>query len=291
MSVNPPLRDGTQPDDPQQAAEPFSANGDQHGAVPPLVSDEKPSLAAPEPPPATFVSAEAPAAANAPIAPVELRCWCGAGKGSEKGQCASGHDMCWSCGKAPDPARPGRCAGCKKFWYRNQEAKTHGLYLTTPSAADVAARADAVQAAGNPWWRFDWQREMFVEMGDRLDDLLAAMRGKSRALSVPNMKVGMQLLREWNALSAEIAASEPSLPRLADSEHLARVGRVCVKHPQEFAGMLVEAMAAEPGVAAVLRAALDGQRAEPQPESGPAAPVPSVASDKPRAVVPDVVIL
>lgn len=258
---------------PEHASEPFSENGDEHGAVPA-------STAAPGLPPGTSGNAETPAAANATIAPVEVPaasrpCWCGApAMVTDASRCSSDdtHRIC-KCGAGQNGSR---CLRGHPY-YGGELSKTHGLYVSQPSDADVAARADAVQAAGNPWWRFDWQREMFVEMGERLDDLLAAMRGKSRTLSVPNMKVGMQLLREWNALSAEMA--EPALPRLTDSEHLARVGRVCVKHPQEFAGMLVEAMAIEPGVAEVLRGALDAHDGRPQPEAESAAP--AVPTGKP----------
>jgi hypothetical protein len=107
------------------------------------------------------------------------------------------------------------------------------------------------------------------------------------------MKVGMGLLREWNQLSADLEAQRPTLPRLSDGDHLAKVGRVCVRHPQEFAAMLVEALAVEPGVAAVLRAALDAHDAEPQPQpESVAAPVPRVDGvPRPAFDDPDEVLL
>lgn len=261
-------------------AKPFPADGYHNGAVPA-------SASAPAAPGAPSADAEAPAAGNVAATPVEPAvaarlCWCGAPV-NDMGRCTADEDhrIC-KCGAPPHPGLR-RCLKGHPY-YGGDLSTTHGLYITKPSAIDVAARADAVQAAGNPWWRFDWQREMFVEMGERLDDLLAAMRGKSRTLSVPNMKVGMQLLREWNQLSTDLEASKPMLPRVSDSEQLARVARVALRHPDAFIAMFIEALASDGQLAPLLRAALDAHDAKPQPEPAAAVPTPQVEGMLPVGV-------
>ena len=107
---------------------------------------------------------------------MELRCKCGAGPHAEReGFCANSH---------PLKGHGGRLS------------LKHGLYAER-SAAD-AVRADAIFDSANPRWRYDWQREVFVDLGDRLSALVRTLRGSK----VSAVKVAMQMVREWNQLDA-----------------------------------------------------------------------------------------
>jgi hypothetical protein len=259
--------EGAAPQPADSAPLPFSDSGADDGTVPARCGDERSGQG-------KGADAERTTQGEAACATVTLPapCRCGApAHATDPGICSRGH------------ALPG-----------NRRTLRHGLYSMRPDDADADARADAVASAGDPWWRYDWQREMFVEVGGRLSDLLESMRGRTRALSVANMKLCMGLLREMNQVGADIEASKPSRERVSESEHLQRVARVALRHPEAFIAMLIEAVAIDPGVAAVLRAAIDAHdAAPPPPQEADAAPVMQVPDGVPRPVLdePDEVLL
>jgi beta-phosphoglucomutase-like phosphatase (HAD superfamily) len=242
------------------------------------VSDEKPSGSSNEPRPATSVSAEAPAAATAPVAPVEPRCWCGAVRHATRvGWCASEHDLCWTCGKGPHRTKPNRCAG-GHLQPGNTDAWKDGRHSERVDAdtADIDAHLAMHSAA----YRASIETEMWTPTVGIVRSLHRSVQDRPHLARNP--KVVQQLLsmhQQARAISADLEAAAPE-PDPEGVFHNA--ARMCALHPDQFEGFLRTVVGLQPALAAALRVVLAEHDARPQPEPA-AVPVPQVPPDKPRA--------
>lgn len=266
--------------------EPFSGNGDQHGAVP---RDEKPSGSSNEAQGNADAGAEAPAAANvlsSPVdAPVASRpCWCGApAMVTDASRCSrdDDHRIC-KCGAGPHPTRAGRCANVHPYPGFGHELSDRGKgYSTRPPDTDGI---DAHLAANSETYRASIESEVWTQT-------LGFLRSLHRSADARKPRIVQQMLsmhQQARSISADLqaAAPPPDPPEVFEN-----VARLCALHADEFAGCLRRIVELKPALAEALRVVLAEHDGEPQPEAEPVVPVPSEPDGKPRAVVPDVVIL
>jgi len=180
------------------------------------VSDETPSGSPPEPPGADSASAEAPAAANAPIAPVEPRCKCGAG---------------------PHPDREGFCANSHPFkGHGGKLSTTHGLHVKRPpvliDVSSTTARAAVILKV------FESTTRHAVRLADAADRNVLRPRDGAAL---------MQALDRLVAIEPQVRALAPS-PDGGDGEAPAhwpqRLALIFANQPDhftEFARALLEA--------------------------------------------------
>ena len=204
------------PDDQQQAAEPFPLNGDQHGAV-------SGSPAAPGLPGNANASAEGQAPGNATIAPVEARCKCGAEPhATESGICARGHTM------------PG-----------NTRTLKHGLYAEQAAGVEAADGIDAASATQ----RQQLLRRLFDAIGR--DVSRYADPGRTHRLNARDQAHVLNMLDRLRDIDERLKTMDAAAPcETTDGEELPadwprRLARHFANQPDQFGEFVMKLLTAD----------------------------------------------